>query len=1140
MDELLKPKGGDTHFLLGNEAIVRGALEAGVAFATTYPGTPSSEIGNTLYGLAPKTDRYYFEFSANEKVALEVASAAAASGLRTLCFMKHVGLNVAADSLMTLAYVGVRAGMVIVTAGDPGCHSSQNEQDNRYYGRLGLLPVLEPATPQEAKDMVVEGIRLSEELELPVLLRTTTRVNHMRGLVRFGDLPEDVRRKARFEKNPRRFVTVPAVARVRRRVQLETMERAAKISDASDLNQVFGDGPLGVVASGVSFNYVIDALAELDLAGEVAVFKVGFSHPLPEGKLAEFLVARTRCLVVEELEPILEREIQALAHRRGIQVEILGKEQGLLPRAGEFAPDTVTEALARFAGRPYERPAEPELPELPSRPPNLCAGCPHRATYYAAKLVTGKDAIFSTDIGCYTLGLLPPLEMADFLICMGSSVTSAGGFSKATDQLAVAFIGDSTFYHTGIPGLVNAVHNGHDEILVVLDNSTTAMTGHQPHPGSSVDGMQHEAPPISIEAMCQAAGVTSVRTVNAFDLREVTEAFRAARQERGVRVIVSRGACIFVDRPRLEKRPVFTVDHDKCMYCGLFQDHQGCTEVLDSSIQWTRAACRIQALAPGSDPAESPLPAKKDVAPCTWACPAHLCVQSYVTLIRAGRYADAAKAVRDRIPLASVVSRVCHRPCEKACTRGRYDAPLAINALKRFAMEHEDLERTRRELAQRLAAAPDRKEKVAVVGAGPAGLAAAHELRLRGYGVEIFDAAPRAGGLLALGIPAYRLPREVLALDLDLIRSLGVTMHLNTAVGRDVTLEELRSRFHAVVWAAGAWKGARLGLEGEDAEGVVQALDFLKKVNLGEQVNVGRKVVVVGGGDAAMDAARTAVRLGAQEVIVVYRRSEREMPASRDEVEAAEKEGVSFEFLAGPVGLKVEAGRLAGLRLVRMELAEKDDSGRRRPVPVSGSEFHLDCDMLLVAIGQKPDLDALPAEVERTDKGALLADAKDGRTSLPGLFAAGDAVSGPDTVIGAIASGQRAAAGVASYLEGEAAWQPPVGVWLDEEDTVLPFLYEPEGLAGTTRQIMPELSGEARTASFEEVELGLTEEQALAEASRCLACGSCAKCRVCVDTFACPAFYVKDGLIHIDETLCVGCGVCAQLCPNNAIRPKTA
>ena len=1140
MDKLLTEHGGESHFLLGNEAIVRGALEAGVGLATTYPGTPSSEIGNTLHKLAKQTDRYYFEFSTNEKVALEVSGAAAVSGVRTLCFMKHVGVNVAADSFMSMAYLGVKAGMVIVTADDPGCHSSQNEQDNREYARLALMPMLEPTTPQEAHRMVREAFDLSEELELPVLLRTTTRVNHMRGIVPFGDLPKTVKKTGHFDKDSKRFVIVPAVARARRNVLLGKLSKGIELSDASPMNPETGNGDLGIITSGVAYNYVMDALSELGVSDRIRVLKLGFSFPLPENKIVAFLGKVKRCLVVEEVEPVVENDVAALTQRSGVSVDLVGKAQGWLSRQGEFTPEQVTAAVARLADVPYEapRPSEADM-TLPSRPPNLCPGCPHRSTYYASRLVTRGNAIYNSDIGCYTLGVLPPLEMADLVMSMGASVNMASGMSVVEERPAIAFIGDSTFFHSGIPGLINAVHNKHRMVLVILDNSTTAMTGHQPHPGNPIDGMQQPAPSISIEAMCKAAGVNSVQTINAFELKAGMAAFRSALEQDGVSVIISRGACIFVDRPRLEKRPAFEVDHDKCMFCGLYQNHEGCTETINRPTQMTRAIVRIDALKLGSDAAKEPLPPKPEVAPCTWRCPAHLCVQSYITLIRAGKYSEAAKAVRDRIPLPAVIARVCHRPCEQACTRTRYDRPVAINALKRFAMEHEDTEEVATELRKAVAEMPKRGKTVAVIGAGPAGLTAAHDLRLRGYDVELFEAAPVPGGLLALGIPAYRLPRDVLKKEIDLILSLGITLHLNTRVGTDVAFADIQRRFNAIVAACGTWKGSRLGVAGEDAQGVFDALGFLKAVNLDEKVEIGKRVVVVGAGDAAMDAARVARRLGASQVTIAYRRSEREMPAAKDEIVAATDEGVTFEFLASPVEVLGRDGKVSGLKLVRNELGEKDASGRKRPIPVEGSEFEMACDTVIVAVGQRAQVDYLPAEVERTKWGTIATDKKTAATSLEGVFAAGDVATGPDTVIAAIAAGQDAAAGIDAYLSS-GLWEvrPNIGRHLDDEASVVKFLYEPSGLIERPRTPMPEAPAKDRVLDFREVELGLSERDALTEAARCTACGSCAKCRICVDTFACPAFYIENGFINIDDTLCVGCGVCAQLCPNDAILPK--
>ncbi|MFZ5587246.1 MAG: indolepyruvate ferredoxin oxidoreductase subunit alpha [Thermodesulfobacteriota bacterium] len=570
MDKLLTPGGGKTELLLGNEAIVRGALEAGMAFATCYPGTPSSEVPDTLYRLRkgdPDQVQYYFEYSTNEKVALECAAGAAVAGLRTLCTMKHVGLNVAADPLMTLAYTGVNAGMVVLTADDPSLFSSQNEQDNRYYARLSGLPMLEPSGPAELKEMTKHGFELSEKLGVPVLMRTTTRVNHAREAVTFAKLPK-AKTKAEFKKEPFRFVTVPAVSRQLHLKLLKVYEAAQAISEDGGLNYVTGKGKLGVITGAVSFNYVTDALADLDAQDKVKVLKLGMSWPLPEKMILKFLKSCDKVLVVEELEPLVENAAKALAQANGLKVKIAGKGDKLFSRAYEFNPRLVREIVGRYFGLKYKasKPLDlADLPVLPNRPPNLCPGCPHRATYYAVKQVTGNEAIYPTDIGCYTLGLLPPISMADFVICMGSSVSSSGGFSRATNQKVVAFIGDSTFFHSGITGLVNAVHNNHNFTLVILDNGTTAMTGHQPHPGVETDKIGDPTTHIDLEGVVRGLGVKHVSVIKPFKVKSSIEAIKAAVEFEGVSVVISQELCpLFARRVAPKTKKPFEVRLDKC------------------------------------------------------------------------------------------------------------------------------------------------------------------------------------------------------------------------------------------------------------------------------------------------------------------------------------------------------------------------------------------------------------------------------------------------------------------------------------------------------------------------------------------------------------------------------------------------
>jgi len=577
--ELLEDKPGKEILLLANEAIARGVLEAGVRLVALYPGTPSSEIGNNLTIMAPHIPNFYFEFSTNEKVALEVAGAAAVAGVRSMMVCKGPGLNVAADPFFSLTYVGVRGGMVIVVADDPSMWSSQNENDSRYYALMGNMPMMEPADPIEAKSMLLEAYKLSEKLELPVLFRTTTRVNHTRAPVKFEKIlsrPD----KVVFEKDPFRFVPIPSVARKRHPWLLGQIELARELSEKSTLNFVTGEGNLGIITCGVSYNYVIESLSSMDIKAEV--LKLGITHPIPEKMITDFLRRHKQVLVVEELEPFLETHARRLAHLNKVTVEILGKEQKFFSRTYEYSPRIVMDALKAVTTRntpinweEIDKKVQ-ELPEIPPRPPLLCAGCPHRTTYYAIKAATRGKAIYPSDIGCYTLSIAPPLETADILFDMGSSITTACGLAEVTDQDIVASIGDSTFFASGLPGIVNAVYNQHRICVVVLDNRTTAMTGHQPHPGTGLTGMQKEVPPLDIEEVCRGLGVKYVKTVQPFEsmaslVAEVREMVKWARENHLPAVLVSKEACALLtaaDRRRTgESPPKYYVDSEICNAC---------------------------------------------------------------------------------------------------------------------------------------------------------------------------------------------------------------------------------------------------------------------------------------------------------------------------------------------------------------------------------------------------------------------------------------------------------------------------------------------------------------------------------------------------------------------------------------------
>jgi len=616
MHKLIVDMPGEKAFLLGNEAIARGAIEAGVAFAATYPGTPSSEISLNFFQIARESD-LYFEYSTNEKVALEVAAAAANSGLRSMCIMKHVGVNVAADALMTLAYVGVRGGLVILTADDPYMFSSQNEQDNRYYGKLSGLPILEPSSAQEAKDMLGYAFDLSEKLQEPVLFRTTTRLNHSTAPIEFGPM------KARetvgdFIKDPFNYVTVPAVSRNLHIKLLKNIEAAEQIACDSPYNISVGEGPWGIVCNGVSYNYVRDAVKDLDAGDKTRILRIGFSHPMPGQLIKTFLSGCEKVLVVEEGEPYMEEAVKALAQEAGTTLPIKGKDPALFSRLFEYDPALVRKCMAAYFEIPYEGPRLPDtsdVPQLPQRPPNLCAGCSHRATFYAVnKAAEGIETIRPTDIGCYTLGFLPPLSNGDFLICMGSSAGTACGFSQATGKKVIGFIGDSTFFHSGIPGLINAVFNHHDLTLVILDNQTTAMTGHQPHPGVDMDELNYSGyQQVSIESVVRGIGVEHVTIIKPYNVKKSVAAVKEAIAHDGVSVIIAKQNCTLFEKSLKKSvgRPFYV--SDRCKNHRICINELGCPAfyVENDQVRINSALCTGCGVCAQICPEHAILPLKK-------------------------------------------------------------------------------------------------------------------------------------------------------------------------------------------------------------------------------------------------------------------------------------------------------------------------------------------------------------------------------------------------------------------------------------------------------------------------------------------------------------------------------------------------
>ena len=559
-------------FLLGNEAIARGALEAGVGFAATYPGTPSSEVGETLADISPEAG-IYFEYSINEKVAVELAYGAAISGVRSLVFMKHVGLNVASDVLNSISYTGVRAGMVIMTADDPSMYSSQNEQDNRRYAELTHLPMIEPSSPQEAKDYLIEAFAVSEKYGVPVLFRTSTRVSHLRGVVNLGKIPASVT-KGTFSRDLSRFVALPSNSY---RLKVELIERDKKLeaeSEATFLNRKEGGqtSKIGIIASGAAYNVTADAISAMEVDADI--LKIGFTNPLPKKLISDFLSIHSQVAVSEELDPYMEMQVRAIAQIEGLNLRIYGKLDGIFPESHEYTIDTVTSSLKEAFQMKGEGKSEGMDSSLPPRPPVLCPGCPHRAMYYAVKRAVKmsgkKDIVYSSDIGCYSLGFFEPFEEADLMLEMGASIGAGQGIFLATGQPVISFIGDSTFFHSGITSLANAVRNGTRMLLVVLDNRTTAMTGQEPNPGVPENAQGEPVREISIESVVRSLGVSKVGVIDPYDLQGSIRLVSEYLREDGVSVIIARRECAILRDRRMKKRGeviVYTVDQEKCGLC---------------------------------------------------------------------------------------------------------------------------------------------------------------------------------------------------------------------------------------------------------------------------------------------------------------------------------------------------------------------------------------------------------------------------------------------------------------------------------------------------------------------------------------------------------------------------------------------
>jgi indolepyruvate ferredoxin oxidoreductase alpha subunit len=1103
--------------VLGNEAIARGVVESGCQFFAAYPGTPSSEILPAIVRFKKENDLdIYVEWSTNEKVAFENALVASYTGKRAAVAMKQVGLNVATDPLMSSAYIGTVGGFVIISCDDPGPYSSQTEQDTRFMAMFAKVPVFDPSSPKEAQQMLPIAFDLSEKYQIPVILRPVMRVSHAQQTVTFNPIRK-AERKADFQRNPQRWSATPRFRfQLHKQLNVKLQKIAEEFNSMTSLNFVEHDrekASLGIIAGGIGYAIARDIVSEMDLREEIPILKIGTPFPFPAGIVEAFIEKCDQVLILEETEPVIEFQIRDKS-------KITGRLDKRIPNEGEMLPEVITQVISdlckKFKIPVREVPPSGPLEKLvaglglPVRRPTLCSGCPHRSSFFALKKAF-PSGVFPSDIGCYTLGM--NMESVDTCHDMGAAITFASGLYQTFHQDGkeipiISTIGDSTFYHSGAPGLLNAVYNGSRFILVILDNSITAMTGMQPTPESGTTADGHPGKTLSLEELVKGCGVKYIRVVNPYDIkgmiREAKKAYKYTKQpEGGMAVLISRYPCITYQKEILKVRP------NKVDIRHLPPPEKDLPPVKSGAMS------------------QSLLPVYQDkIAPCTGACPIQVDARGYIGLISKGKFDEALMLVRQQNPFPAITGRLCARPCEKACRRGDVDQPIAIDLLKRFVAEREGIP------AFHVTPGPEKEARVAIVGSGPTGLMAAYDLRHHGYPVTIFEALPIPGGTMAVGTGRFRLPEEVLNQEIDIVRRLGADFKLNTKIGGRISLDGLRGQgFKAILLATGAHKAKKLNLLGHEAEGVVDALTFLKKVALKQKLPAFSRAVVLGGSDRALDAARTALRLGAKSVTVLFSRSQREMPAEASEIAEAEREGVSFQFFSVPSKITASGGKATEVSFRKAVLSTPTSLGRTRMLSLQGPERKLKADLVITSPTYVPDLSRFGDSVPKTAWDTIHVDPLTLATSVNGLFAGGDAVTGPKNFIEGLAAGRKAALSIHRYLSGEALGKNREAEGISTELVSVNI----DKVETHPRVEEPALPVESRKKNFAEVHLLPSEEALIAEAKRCLHCGACTQCDTCM--IQCPegAISKTEGGYVIDYHKCTGCRVCVQECPTSAI-----
>ncbi|MCC6753734.1 MAG: FAD-dependent oxidoreductase [Saprospiraceae bacterium] len=1109
--------------VMGNVAIARGAIEAGVQGVFAYPGTPSTEISEVFKhvdayltdpGANPNQDgiavhELYFEYSINEKIALEKAIAFAVASQRAMCVMKNVGMNVASDALMSIPYQTFAGALVIVLCDDPGCHSSSNEQDSRWWGTMASVPVLNPATPQEAKELTQQAFSLSEAIHLPVIVRSTTRVSHARGMVIYGELPGSGPAPA-YDRVPE-HINIPSrntgahqalLARIARpEVQASLQRCTRKLVEASTSR--------AVICSGITVAYLLELHAASAGQTGVSILEIQMVHPFPESEVLAFLRnGYDQVLVLEELDPIVENNIRLIAQKHGMSVDVFGKGFSGLTSAGEYSLDLVAKALHSFSGAPVESgiplPAwEAMCKNLPPRPPALCSGCPHRATFYLLKLAMpreNRELVLCGDIGCFGLGALPPLKMIDTINHMGMSISMAQGLSTALARerkswKTVALVGDGTFFHSGLASLVNAVYTRANVLVVIFDNRTIGMTGHQSHPGAARRLPKYRE--IELAPMLKGLGIEMVETINPFELREGMQRLNRAMQHEGVSVVIAQSPCIFLPefKEGMPYRRRIAVDPKRCNSCGNHEDLSlSCSRRQSPSGNLVRARAKLMA--------------PKAIAGERQLCPANICNHGFFFAIRDGDYRSAIEIVRDKMLFARTCGDICHRPCELFA--GMPDK-VPVKALKKFVSGIDEHFFDFSIPIARAEQAAKSNWRVAIVGAGPAGLSAAYDLLQAGYSVDVFERRHEAGGMVIAAIPGFRMDKQGFRFEAGQLEAMGARFHFGKSLGSELELSELAAQWDAVVLALGQWRPATLPvLQKLNGQGPrVDAVHFLERFNEGLDTGIpDGDLLVVGGGNSAIDAARAARKLfPSRRVVVSCLEREEEMPAFAEEIAHARNEGV--EIWADTMLARCEASQTLHVTLNRYSSGEAVAA-----FTVGG---------IISAIGQQVCFEDLGGPEAAWWDGHGRLDPEALRREYPNVFVAGDLCSGTHrSVIGAIASGKRAANSIRRHLEN------------------YPYAYEGEQTFvrlcedSTKTNVRSLVNGkEAGAPVYEEAVLpqDWTTRMEFFNLFQ-----SCMKCNHCIENFGCPAMVMRNGKVVIDDNACTLCGLCIDVCPNDAIR----